>query len=142
MTCRNAALRCIPILAVAVTVACGPPPRKETADADRAAAANAAALRAEAEQAVGTVAASVDRLRNAITAAEGARPPTQNRKAVSDARRAIVVANVALQEARAALGRNDPAQAKAACEGVLDRLNGALAALTGPSPSPVGERRR
>jgi hypothetical protein len=198
MTCRGATLRVVPVLAVALALACGTPPNKEIGDARadiesarasgadryapaeltaaadalaraeaaagqrdfrlalsealdararaqdavRAAAAKEAALRTEAEKTVTAVAASADRLRSAIAAAESARSPSPNRKAVSDARRAIVVANAALQEARAALGRNEPAQATAACDGVLDRLNAAMAPLTATAPLPAGERRR
>jgi hypothetical protein len=195
MTRRSATLRTVPVLALAVTLACATPPQKEIADARaaiesaraggvdryaaaelaaavdaltraeaavdehdfrlalsealdaragaqdavRAAATRETALRTEAEQTVTAVAASIERLRTAIAAAEAARSTSQIRKAVSNARRAIVVANVALQEARAGLGRNDPLQSKAACDGVLDRLNDALTALTALLPSLAGE---
>jgi hypothetical protein len=116
--------------------------RARAQDAVREAATRETALRTEAEQTVAAIAASIDLLRSAIAAAESARSTSQSRKAVSNARRAIVVANVALQEARADLGRNDPVRSKAACNGVLDRLNDALTALTVLLPPPAGAPRR
>jgi hypothetical protein len=111
-------------------------------DATKAAAVSQAALQAEAEHVVSDTAAAVDRLKAAIAAAESARPPRLNRQAVSDARRTIVVANVALQKAREALGRRDHAGAKAACDGILGRLNGAMTAILKPAAPTPTERKR
>ena len=111
-------------------------------DAGKAAAAREAALRSEASAAVAAVEAAVGRLRDAIAAAEAARPSRHSRQAISDARRVIVVANVTLQEARAALGRDDHVRAKDACAAVQARLDRALTALAAPSPSPPADPRR
>jgi hypothetical protein len=111
--------------------------RARAGDAVTAATAKAAALRAEAERAVTDIAAAVDRLKDAIAKAESSRTPRPNRKAISDARRTIVVANVALQEAREALGRKDYTEAGSKCGAVMDQLNSAMTALVKPPTPPA-----
>ena len=135
------------LLACSIAQACAAPPRKALDEALEATerAQNAAktaneqraAIGSQAERAVRDIERAVDRLRAAIAAAETARPPRPSRLAVSDARRAIVVANVALQKAREALGGRDYAAVEAACAGVLEQLSAANTALTQPaSPAP------
>jgi hypothetical protein len=116
--------------------------RTRAGDALTAATAKAAALRADAERAVADIAAAVDRLKEAIAKAESSRPPRQNRKAISDARRTIVVANVALQEAREALGRKDYTEAGSKCGAVMDQLNSAMTALVKPPAPPAAAQPR
>jgi Domain of unknown function (DUF4398) len=111
-------------------------------NAGKSAAAQQAALRADAERVVRDIPPAIDTLKAAITAAESARPPRQNRQTLSDARRAIVIANVALQKAREALGAGDYAAANAACVGVLEQLKAAEAALTKPPASSQASRPR
>jgi hypothetical protein len=111
-------------------------------DAAKAATALQATLRAEAERGLTALSTTIDRLKGAVAAAESARPPRQNRQAISDARRAVVVGNVALQKAREALGSHDYSAAKAACADALERLNSAEAALTKPPAAPSGQRPR
>ena len=107
-------------------------------DAARTAAAEQAAARAAADGHVRDLAASADRARLAIAAAEAARPSRAVRLAISDLRRAIVVANVALQKAREALGQQDYRTAVAACEGAATQLDAAIRALSAPAaPSPA-----
>ena len=140
------------LLASTIAQACGTPPRKEMEEALEATerARNAAktageqraAIRSKAERTVSDIALAVDRLRAAIAAAETARSPRPTRQAMSDARRAIVVANVALQEAREALGTRDYAGVGAACAGVIEQLNAAIAALAKPAPPAPLRRER
>ncbi len=111
-------------------------------DAAKTATAQQAALRTDAEHGVAELGAAVDRLKAAIAAAETARPPRQNRQAVSDARRAVVVGNVALQKAREALGAHDYAAAKAACADAMAHLTSAASALAKPPAPPTNPRPR
>lgn len=61
---------------------------------------------------------------------------------VSEVRRAVVVANVAVQKAREAMGREDYAAVSKDLEGVAARLDEVLTAKPAPPPAPKPRRRR
>ena len=110
-------------------------------DAVKTAAVQQSIMRTGADSLVGELTATVDRAKEAIKAAEATRPSRATRLAISDARRTIVVANVALQEAREALGQQDYRAARAACEGVAGKLDATIRALSVPSPAFPARRR-
>lgn len=101
------------------------------------------AARAAAEAALQRAEASLATVR-AFTDAATAKPPRTRpeRLHVSEVRRAIVTANVAVQKAREAMGREDYAAASQAVEGVPARLNEVMAAKPEPPPPPKPRRRR
>ena len=109
------------------------------ASARRAKEAARAAATAAMEQAQASLAGA-----RAFTDAATAKPPRTRpeRLHVSEVRRAIVVANVAVQKAREAMGREDYPAASQALEGVRARLDEVMAAKPEPPPPPKPRRRR
>jgi hypothetical protein len=103
----------------------GPEKGPSTADA-QAAAERTAALKAleELESAIAAARADV-----ASASAKAATATADRQLRLSDTRRAIVAANVALQKAREAVGREDYAAAQQATLGVSEHLKGVSAKL-------------
>ena len=126
--------------------ACGPGPDRAATPANdaatRAATAQEAA-RADAMQRVRNLEAAVEGARQRVAAAAAAPAlPRAQQIALSDTRRAIVVANVSLQKARTALASGDYAAAREATEGAADRLNAVVEGKPATSPQPpVGSRK-
>jgi hypothetical protein len=102
-----------------------------------------AAARANAEAALTGLEAAVARAR-AFTTEATAKPPRTRpeRLHVSEVRRAVVLANVAVQKAREAMGREDYPAAMRALEGVGARLDEVMVAKPEPPPPPKPRRRR
>lgn len=132
MTARHA------LLALVVLAGCSSP-RTAPADAQAqsrgngppAATGQSGAERARALAAVDDLEVTISTARAAVdSASAGAATATsEQRLRLSDTRRAIVVANVALQKAREALGREDYASASQATLGVAEHLKGILGKL-------------
>ncbi len=101
------------------------------------------AARAAAEHALQQAQASLTAAR-AFTDAATEKPPRTHpeRLHVSEVRRAIVSANVSLQKAREAMGREEYGAVSEALEGVPARLSAVLAAKPEPPPPPKPRRRR
>ncbi len=87
--------------------------------------------------------AAVEAARQKVAAAAAAPSPSRAQQtALSDTRRAIVVANVFLQKARTALSSGDYAAAREATEGAADRLNAVVEGKPATSAqSPAGGRK-
>jgi predicted lipid-binding transport protein (Tim44 family) len=102
-------------------------------DGTSAAAGQSRTEQAAALGAVEELEAAVSAARTAVdSASAGAETATaEQRLRLSDTRRAIVAANVALQKAREALGRGDYAAASQATLGVAEHLKGILKKLRG-----------
>jgi len=117
---------------------------RERAESAREAAANAKAeARARAHAALEEVETATSEARGFVDQATE-RPPRSRpeRLHVSEVRRAIVVANVALQKAREAVSGEDYTVALKELEGVNGRLREVLAAKPpAPSPAKAGRRR-
>jgi hypothetical protein len=109
------------------------------ATAGRAKEAARAHAAAAMEQAQASLAAA-----RAFTDAATAKPPRTRpeRQHVSDVRRAIVAANVAVQKAREAMGRDDFAAATEALEAARAQLNEVMAAKPEPPAPPKARRPR
>ena len=116
--------------------------RERAADAAKAASDQKARVRAEAEQALVSIQALQSQLRDRIKVADAARLPRPQREAISDARRSIVVANVAVQEAGEALSRQDYVAARQALRDVPDSLKREIASLDAAIASVTPRRRR
>ena len=116
--------------------------RERAADAVKAAADQKARVRAEAEQALVTVQGLQSQLRDRIKAAEAARLARPQREAISDARRTIVVANVAVQEAGEALNREDYVGARQAVRDMADKLKAAIVEVDAAIAAVQPRRRR
>jgi hypothetical protein len=126
------------LIAALFLVGCGPPATSSTreqvpgpakglsTDDTQAATERAAALSAleELEAAIAAARADVD-----SASAKAATATANQRLRLSDTRRAIVAANVALQKAREAVGRSDYAAAQQATLGVSEHLKGVSAKL-------------
>jgi hypothetical protein len=118
------------ILAGSLCLACGSPSRRqETPPA--AEAPQPGPERTEAFTSVENLAAAVDEARRAIGSASSGTSAAadEQRLRVSDARRALVAANVALQKSREALSRDDYAAARQATLGVAEHLRDVLAKM-------------
>jgi hypothetical protein len=118
------------ILAGSPCLGCGSPSRRhETPPA--ADAPQPGPERTEASKAVEDLAAAIDEARQAVgSASAGTAAGTgEQQLRVSDARRALVAANVALQKSREALSRDDYAAARQATLGVAEHLRGVLAKM-------------
>ena len=115
------------ILAGSLCAACGSPSRRQetppAADAPQPGSA-----RAEALNAVADLEAAIDEARQAVGSASSGttRSTDEQRLRVSDVRRAVVAANVALQKSREALGRDDYAATREATLGVAEHLREVL----------------
>ena len=118
------------ILAGSLLLACGSPSPGQ-APPPGAAAAQPAPERAEAFKAVEDLAAAVDDARQAVGAmSSGASPAADGQQLrVSDVRRALVAANVALQKSREALSRDDYAAARQATLGMAEHLRDVVAKM-------------
>ncbi|HOC19292.1 MAG TPA: DUF4398 domain-containing protein [Vicinamibacterales bacterium] len=117
---------------------------RELANAAAAAAGGAKeAARARATTAMDQAQASLAAAR-AFTDAATAKPPRTRpeRLHVSEVRRAVVAANVAVQKAREAIGRDDFAAATEALDAVRAQLDEVMAAKPEPPPPPKPRRRR
>ena len=124
--------------------ACAVPPEgdpRQGREAGQAAAAELAAQRRAADDTLERLSLAVERARAAIRAVEAAPPTPAAQNTVSDTRRTIVVANVALQKAREAISRGDYGGASATCEAATERLEAAIRTLSATSAS-VPDRRR
>ena len=111
-------------------LAAAAPPRRE---------GEAACAATAMEQAQASLAAA-----RAFTDAATAKPPRTRpeRLHVSEVRRAVVAANVAVQKAREAIGRDDFAAATEALDAVRAQLDEVMAAKPEPPPPPKPRRRR
>ena len=118
------------ILAGSFLLACGSPSPGQ-APPPGAAAAQPAPERAEAFKAVEELAAAVDEARRAVGSVSSGTSPSAGEQAlrVSDARRALVAANVALQKSREALSRDDYAAARQATLGMAEHLRDVVAKM-------------
>jgi hypothetical protein len=115
--------------------------RERAADALKATADQKARVRAETEQALVTIQALQSQLRDRIKIAEAARLPRPQRDAISDARRTIVAANVAVQKAGEALGRQDYLSARQQTRDVAETLKRAIASVDAAMGSVQARRR-
>lgn len=118
------------ILAGSLCLACGSPSPGQ-APPSGADAAQPGAERAEAFKAVEDLAAAIDEARQAVGSPSSGTSATTDEQGlrVSDARRALVAANVALQKSREALSRDDYATARQATLGVAEHLRDVLAKM-------------
>jgi len=118
------------ILAGSLCLSCGSPSRGQ-APPPGSDAAQRGPERAEAFKAVEDLAAAIDEARRAVgSASSGTRAAADEQGLrVSDARRALVVATVALQKSREALSRDDYAAARQATLGVAEHLRGVFAKM-------------
>ena len=138
---RGPIIRAAWLAAALAASACGPS-REDAARAEAAVAGETAtAARDRAVRELRELEAGIASAREAVRAGD---TPTASREQslhVSEIRRGIVVANVALQKARAALSRQDDAAARDALSGAAARLRDVVAgkAEAGPrEPSPPG----
>jgi hypothetical protein len=113
--------------------------RERAQDAAKVAAEGQALARSQADGAVTQIETIVAQARARLDELDNARP---RRVSVSDGRRAIVVANVAVQKAREALSRSDYVAAREATKGVADRLQAAMKEIEAAAAAPVPRRRR
>ena len=134
-------VRCLAIPALALAAsACAAPPEPDTRQPHEA--AELAAQRRAADRALELLTLAVERVRAAISAVESADPTPAAEQMVSDARRTIVVANVALQKAREAISLGDYGGASVTCEAATERLEAAIRTLSATSAPAAGRRRR
>ena len=110
-------------------------------DAAAAAADQQAAMSRTADRAIEVLSLTVSRVREAIGAVEAGQPAPAAQRAISDARRTIVVANVALQKAREAISHEDYRAASATCEEATERLEAAIRTLAPTHATPAVRRR-
>jgi hypothetical protein len=118
--------------------------RKQAQDAARLAAEHKETARADATRRLQELEAAVDTARQRVAAAEapGRTRTRADQLALSETRRAIVVANVSLQKARTAIVSGDYTTARQATEGVADRLMAIAATKPATSvPPPVRGRK-
>ena len=122
--------------ALAAVAACGPS-REEAAQADAKAAAqrSAAAARDQALRELRELEAAIAGAREAIGTGDTTTTSRAQALHVSDIRRGIVVANVAVQKAREALSREDYAAARESLAGAAGRLRDVVAGKTGARPA-------
>lgn len=113
-------------------------------DAARIAVEQKETARADAIRRLSELEAAVDEVRHRVAAAEapGGTHTRAQRLALSETRRAIVVANVSLQKARTALVAGDFAAAREATSGVAARLKAVSETKTASSPPPPASPRR
>jgi hypothetical protein len=118
------------VLASSLCLTCGAPSRRQ-ATPPGAEAERLESERAEALKAVEDLAAAIDEARHAVgSASSGSTAAAGERQLrVSDVRRALVAANVALQKSREALSRDDSAATRQATLGVAEHLRGVLAKM-------------
>ncbi len=118
------------VLASSLCLACGsPPPLQEAPRATEA--PRPVPERTEAFKAVEGLAAAIDEARQAVGSASSGTTEAadEQRLRVSDVRRALVAANVALQKSREALSRDDYAAARQAALGVAEHLREVVAKM-------------
>jgi len=107
------------------------------------AAERAEAARADASRRLQELEAAVEDARQRIGRAEANPTLTrQQRLALSETRRAVVVANVSLQKARTAFAANDYAAASLATEGAADRLRAVAEGKSVTSAQPPASSRK
>jgi hypothetical protein len=118
------------VLASSLCLACGSPSRRQETPPG-AEAARPESERIEAFKAVEDLSAAIDEARQAVGSASSgpAAGVVDQQLRVSDVRRALVAANVALQRSREALSRDDPAAARQATLGAAEHLRGVLAKM-------------
>jgi hypothetical protein len=118
------------ILAGSLFLACGSP-SPVPSPRSGAAAAQPGPDRAEALKAVEDLTAAVDEARQAVGSIPSGASPTadERRLRVSDVRRALVAANVALQKSREALSRDDYTTARQATLGMAEHLRDVVAKM-------------
>lgn len=118
--------------------------RTRAGDAKRIAAEQKKTAQADAMRAIQALEAAIDeaRQRVAAAAAPGASTTREQRLALSETRRAIVVANVSLQKARTAYVNGDFGAVRDAAAGVADHLKAISETKPANSPQPGGPRRR
>ena len=131
------------ILAAALPAAACGPSREEAArgEAEASNRRTATAARDQAVQDLRELESAIAAAREAIRAGDTATASRAQALHVSDIRRGIVVANVAVQKAREALSREDYAAAREALSGAAGRLRDVVAgkAEAAPrEPSPPG----
>jgi hypothetical protein len=117
---------CVAVAVGLLLAACSPSrnePARRAPTAEEAGRAREEAARADASQRVQELEAAIGDARQRIATAE-ARPSLtrQERRVLSETRRAVVIANVSLQKARTALAAGDYAAAGQATAGAAERL--------------------
>lgn len=115
--------------------------RERATDAVKTAADQKARARNEVERALVDIQALQAQLRDRIKAADATRIP-RPQGAVSDARRSIVVVNVAVQEAGEALNREDYVGARQAIRDAADKLKAAIVEVDAAIAAAQPRRRR
>jgi hypothetical protein len=116
--------------------------RERATDAVKTAADQKARARNEVERALVDIQALQAQLRDRIKAADATRIPRPQQGAVSDARRSIVVVNVAVQEAGEALNREDYVGARQAIRDAADNLKAAIVEVDAAIAAAQPRRRR
>lgn len=113
--------------------------REQAQNAARAAADNKALVRAEVERGITDVTALIAQARTRLTAAERARVA---RRLLQEPRAALTAAEAALQKAGEAVAGGDYLAAREALEGVEERVDKALEAISATiAPRPPARRR-
>ncbi len=107
--------------------------RERAQEAQRNAGERKRAARGDAVRAVDLLDAALGEARRRIESESATAKTRLERRHLSDARRAVVVANVALQKAREAIGREDYAAARQAASGVAEHLKAVLDATPAPT---------
>jgi len=132
------------ILATALGAAACGPSREETArvEAEASARRTARAARDQAVRDLRELESAIAAAREAIRAGDTATASRAQALRVSEIRRGIVVANVAVQKAREALSREDYAAAREALSGAAGRLRDVVAGKAGSGPGDVEQAPR
>jgi hypothetical protein len=139
---RGPTIRVVILAAALAADACGPS-REEVARAEAEASARrrATAAREQAVRDLRELESAIAAAREAIRAGDTATASRAQALHVSEIRRGIVVANVAVQKAREALSREDYPGARGALSGAAGRLREVVAGKAGAGPrepSPAG----
>ena len=134
---------CLLTAAVAGLTGCGPSEAERAQAEARIAAERQAEARTEALRGLRELEAAVADAREAVrTAAEVASPDRARALHLSDMRRAIVVANVAVQKAREAISREDYPAVVQAVSGQAGRLRDVVSGKPGAEAGPGSPGRR
>ncbi|RPJ74151.1 MAG: hypothetical protein EHM24_06630 [Acidobacteria bacterium] len=132
------------VLAVALGVAACGPSREEAARAEAEASArrDAAAARDQALRALRELESAIAAARESVRAGDTVTASRAQALHVSEIRRAIVVANVAVPKAREALSREDHAAVREVLKGAAGRLRDVVAGKAGANPGEAEQRPR
>lgn len=113
--------------------------RERANDAAKAAVEGRAKARGDAERVVAVVSVQLTQVRERLKAAEATRVP---RRTIDAATQALASAEQSMQEASAALAKDDYAQAVQLASAVSARIQEALTTLDAAPPAPAQPRRR